>query len=464
MRKEQELPKMELSHVELSSVQWTRGKIIHSLLSLGVPLIVGELGSIAQQFADTMMVGHHSTPELGASGFVNSIFYFVIFLSLGMSYASTPLIGNAYGKGDNVGVVRNFLESIIVNFLIGAFFVLVLLTIFCRIEYFGQPQEIMEYAKPYFLIITASVPFMTLFNSAKQYLDAKGKTQISMWILLMSNVLNIFLNWCLIFGNCGFPEMGLVGAGISTLVSRFMQLFVIVALIFFSKYRRKMSAMYSYWDVRPSIKGIKHQIQLGVPISIQLGLEIAAFNVCGIFMGWLGTVPLAAHQAMFTISTLCFQVLYGIGAADSILISQFRGANQLKNMRRTANMAFFVGLISVITLIAFICLFFDPLASFFTNDAKVIEVMKVILPCFILYQFGDCTQITFANALRGIEQTRPLMFIAFFAYICVSIPLCYFFAFVLDFGSAGVWLGVPFGLSTAGILFYITFNKKIKTV
>jgi MATE family multidrug resistance protein len=167
---------------------------------------------------------------------------------------------------------------------------------------------------------------------------------------------------------------------------------------------------------------------------------------------------------MYTISTLCFQVLYGIGAAGTILISQFYGVKAWENIRRTASTAFMLGLIAVLLLTVGIWVFFEPLASCFTNDADVVEIMWLILPSFVLYQLGDCTQIVYANALRGIEDTKPLAFIAGFSYILICIPLSYLIAFTFGKGIVGVWMGIPIGLTLAGILFFVRFRKKLNCI
>lgn len=451
-----------LAALEDPSRKWDRKMIRRSIFTLGIPLIIGELGSICQQFADTMMVGHHSTQELAAAGFINSIFLFVIFLTLGMSYASTPLIASAFSQKDHTSVVRSLFESLIVNILVGLFYVLILLAILKYIDVFNQPKEILKFAVPYFKWIILSVPFMTLFNGLKQYMDGIGRTQVSMWILIISNVLNIALNYCLIFGKFGFEEYGLVGAGISTFVARTFQFIALFIIVLNTHLVRNALSKKVRNEVKPTKSGVFHQIKLGLPISGQLGLEIATFNVCGIFMGWIGVVPLAAHQAMFTLSTLCFQVLYGFGAAGSILVSQFRGLGQWQNVKQTSYQTWFIGLVSVFILTAIIGLSFETFANFFTNDPRVVKVMWTILPWFALYQLGDCTQITFANALRGLELTKPLFVIAFFSYICFCIPLCYVFAFKMGWTSSGVWAGTPIGLSTAGLLFYWRFRRALK--
>jgi len=447
---------------DIQTGQLTTKQILKSIITLGVPLIVGELGSIAQQFADTMMVGNHSTEELAASGLVNNIFLFVIFFTLGMSYAVTPLVGSAFGKKDNSSITRSMLEGLILNFILGLICSGLLLLLLNNIEILGQPQHLLKYAKPYFLILITSVPFMTSFFALKQYMDGLGRTGVSMWIMLGANLQNIVLNWMLIFGKCGFPEMGLLGAGISTFVSRFLQFAVLLLIVCFSPSQRRIRKDIPKKETAPTFLGIRHQFVLGLPISIQLSLEISIFSVCAIFMGWIGANELAAHQVMYTISTLCFQVLYGIGAAGCILISQYRGAGNIISMKKTARVTFSFGLCVVGTIILALYLFFDPLSSCFTTSEEVKVVMRAILPWFMLYQIGDCTQITYGNALRGIEATKPLMIIAFIAYVLISIPLSYYLGDVSRLGVHGVWLGIPFGLTTAGLLFRWRFIKGCK--
>lgn len=457
----------------VSSNRWSRWHMAKAILLLGVPLIVGELGSIAQQFADTMMVGHYGTKELAAAGFVNSIFYYVIFLTLGMSYASTPLIGNAFGRKDYKSVLRIFRESIIVNFLVGLFFVALLLIVYFNLgglffnqnsEFFHQPFEILEISKGYMLMLIASIPFLTLFYACKQYLDGIGNTKISMWILLFSNILNIGLNWLLIFGFGNIQPMGLLGAGVSTLISRVVQLVLIGWVVYKTKTKFHHTNLLNQ-ETRPTYEGVKNQFKLGLPISLQLGLEIGIFNICGIFMGWLGALPLAAHQAMYTISTMFFQILYGIGAAGTILISYFYSIKAWRNIRQAAKTAFIIGFVSVFLISFIVCLFFEHIAFFFTDNSSVVECMKLILPCLLIYQFGDCVQIVYANALRGLEDTKPLAYGAIFSYIIVCVPLCYWFAFGSGWpwsSIAGVWAGIPFGLTLAGIIFWTKFRLRLR--
>ena len=446
---------------------WGESYIAQSIIKLGIPIIIGQLGSIAQQFADTIMVGQYGTMELAAAGFVNNVFNFVIYFMLGISYASTPVIGASYSQKDYKAVAQSLVDSIVVNFLFSLVIVALLLLLYHNIAILQQPEEIMPYALPYFLIITASMPFMAVFNALKQYSDAVGETKIPMWIMLGANAFNVLLNLPLIFGfelsifnyQFSMEALGLFGAGIATLISRILAVMALVVVIAKMKKYKELKPSVS---TGPEIHRMKHLLFLGLPISIQLGLEASSFNICAIFMGWLGSIPLAAHQIMCTISTLCFQIVYGIGAAASVLISQFRGVGDWHNVRRTANTAFFIGIALILMMIGMIQIFRYPLVSCFTTSEEVVSVVLSLIPCFFIYQFGDCMQITFANALRGIAEVNKLMLYAFISYVIVSIPLSYVFAFIFGWGGVGVWMGMPFGLTTAGFLFYFEFRSKIK--
>ena len=446
---------------------WGESYIAQSIIKLGIPIIIGQLGSIAQQFADTIMVGQYGTMELAAAGFVNNVFNFVIYFMLGISNASTPVIGASYSQKDYKAVAQSLVDSIVVNFLFSLVIVALLLLLYHNIDILQQPEEIMPYALPYFLIITASMPFMAVFNALKQYSDAVGETKIPMWIMLGANAFNVLLNLPLIFGfelsifnyQFSMEALGLFGAGIATLISRILAVMALVVVIAKMKKYKELKPSVS---TGPEIHRMKHLLFLGLPISIQLGLEASSFNICAIFMGWLGSIPLAAHQIMCTISTLCFQIVYGIGAAASVLISQFRGVGDWHNVRRTANTAFFIGIALILMMIGMIQIFRYPLVSCFTTSEEVVSVVLSLIPCFFIYQFGDCMQITFANALRGIAEVKKLMLYAFISYVIVSIPLSYVFAFIFGWGGVGVWMGMPFGLTTAGFLFYFEFRSKIK--
>lgn len=432
------------------------------LVILAIPLIVGQLGAILQSFADTIMVGQYGTLELSASGFVNQVFNLVIYFLLGISYGATPVIGSMYGRGDKGGVWQTLLNSIRLGLIVSLAVVALLVLFYFKIDSLGQPVELLPFIRPYFLLQLASMPTLAIFNAAKQYYDAVGDTRTPMWVMLAANMLNIVLNYLLIFGTFGCPEWGLTGAGVATLAARFSMM---AAMLWLLWKKRKANNTSSDTMIRPRIEGSQMALlALGLPIAIQLCLEASSFNISALFMGWLGVAPLAAHQVMCTISTLYFQVVYGIGAAASVMVSQAHGRNDWNTVRLTVKTAYVMSLVSAFTLVSITAIAFQPISSLFTTSQEVKDVLASLLPLLFIYLLGDCTQILFANVLRGLGAVRHMMIHAFIAYIVVSLPLSYILAFPCGMGSVGVWCGMPVGLTTAGILFWTEYRRNMKVL
>ena len=430
------------------------------IVRLSIPLIVGQLGVIVQQFADTAMVGHYGTAELSAAGFVGTVFNMFIFFLLGISYSTTPVVGSFFGRGEMADASGTLRESLLVNLCTALMVMLPLTWLYFHIELLNQPVELIPVARPYFLAILLSLPFLSVFNTFKQFSDALGETRMPMWVMLAANALNIVLNIPLIFG-CpviGIPPLGLLGAGIATLASRVFMAVAMGALVFFHKVYRPVVGIPGHVTLR----GVWRLWAIGLPISLQLCLETASFNVSGIFMGWIGTVSLAAHQVMCTIATLCFQVVYGIGAAAAVRVSQYAGRSEWDEVRCVAYTAFSLAGCCVLLISSGIVIGIRPLTALFTTNGEVSLMVTALLLPFIFYQMGDCLQIVFANVLRGIARVRTMMWSAFVAYVLVSIPLSYAFAFLFGLGAVGVWWGIPFGLTTAGVLFHREFRKALR--
>lgn len=431
-----------------------------ALLLLGLPIVIGQVGGIVLGFADTLMIGHHSTDELGASSFVNSIFTLVIIFSTGFSYGLTPIVGGFYGTRNFASAGQALRCSLLANFLVGSLLTLIMWILYLNIERLGQPEELIPLIKPYYLILLASLVFVLLFNGFKQFTDGITDTKTAMWLLLGGNVLNIVGNYILINGKFGFPELGLLGAGISTLFSRIVMV-IVFAFVFFGNrrfLRYKLGFIRLGWS-----RTIFRQLNaLGWPVAIQLGMETASFTLSAVMVGWLGTIALASHQIMLTVSQFTFLMFYGMGAAVAVRVSNFKGQNDIVNVRRTAYAGAHIILAMGIVLLSFIFLFRYQIGGWFTDNSEVSAMVVVLITPFMAYQFGDGMQINFANALRGISDVKPMMLIAFIAYFVISIPAGYFFGFVMDWGLVGVWMAFPFGLTSAAIMLWLRFRYKTK--
>lgn len=203
-----------------------------TLLTLGIPIVIGQIGVIVLGFADTLMIGHHSTTELAAASFVNNMFNLAIIFSTGFSYGLTPVVGSLFGRGMHTDVGRALKNSLAANTLLAVLVCAVMGGVYAAIPHMGQPEELIPYIRPYFLILLASIPFVLWFNGFKQFADGITDTKVPMWILLSGNILNIIGNYVLIYGKMGFPELGLCGAGISTLISRILMVVAFLVLFF----------------------------------------------------------------------------------------------------------------------------------------------------------------------------------------------------------------------------------------
>ena len=433
-----------------------------ALLGLGLPIVIGQIGVIVLGFADTIMVGHHSSVELAAASFVNNMFNLAIIFSTGFAYGLTPVVGRLFGEKKTFETGQVLKNSLLANTVLAALVCALLLALYLNLDRLGQPDELIPYMRPYFMVLFVSLPFVLWFNAFKQFSDGITDTKVSMWILLGGNLLNIIGNYILIYGKLGLPEMGLTGAGLSTLISRILMVVAYVVLFFFTNRYRHFRKGFSTGKINRADFTLLNR--LGWPIAAQMGMETASFSLSAIMVGWLGSTELATYQVMIAVSQICFMMYYGMGAAVSVRISNFLGQHDFYNVNRTANTGFHIILVMIICTSVPIYLLRHHIGGWFTDDASVsLMVAQVIVP-FLLYQFGDGLQINFANALRGIADVRPMMLFSFIAYFVISLPLGYIFGFTLNWGITGIWMAFPFGLTSAGIMYYLRFRYKVKTL
>lgn len=435
-------------------------KYYRSLFTVGIPIIIGQIGMIVLGFADTLMIGHHSTTELAAASFVNNVFTLAIIFAMGFSYGLTPIVGDLYGKGEVKEVGSSLKNSLFANTLIALLLTFIMWIVYISLDKMGQPKELIPIIRPYYIILLISIVFVMLFNGFKQFADGITDTNVSMWILIGGNALNIFGNYILIYGKFGAPEMGLVGAGLSTLISRIVMV-IVFAIVFF-----KAKKYHCYREgFKESTINKREFIRLncfGWPIALQMGMETASFSLSTIMVGWIGTMALAAHQIMLTVSQLCFMIYYGMGAAVAIRVSNFKGQNDIDSVKHTSSAGFHIIMVLSITSCLPIFILRNELGALFTDNLEVgILVAQLVIP-MLIYQFGDGLQCNYANALRGIADVKPIMLYAFIAYFLISLPVGYFFAFILNWGLVGIWMAFPFGLTSAGIMYYLRFKLSVR--
>ena len=431
-------------------------------IKIGVPIVLGQLGIVVVGLVDNIMVGHFSTSDLAAASFVNSVFNIPILFGMGFSYGLTPLVGQFFGRGDKFRVGGLLRNSLLANFMIGLFLSVVMGIMYLNVHRMGQPEELLPLIRPYFLLQLTSLVFVMMFNSFKQFADGITDTKTSMWIMLSANLLNIIGNSLLIYGVWGLPALGLAGAGISTLTSRIF-MFVAFAILFFRKqsYRRYLVG---YHRTTYNTGDLKVLNRMGMMVGLQMGMETALFSISGVMIGWLGTIPLAAHQVVASISTLGFMVYYGVGSAVSIRVSNFFGRGDIAGVRRaTLAGTHLLGLLAI-SVSVFFLLVREHIGWLYTSSEDVVNLVAVLMVILVFYQFGDSLQIIFANALRGVADVTSMAVISFIGYFVIALPVSYICGFVLDWGIEGIWVGYPVGLTlTGGMMcwrFYYFLRKK----
>ena len=431
-------------------------------IKIGVPIVLGQLGIVVVGLVDNIMVGHFSTSDLAAASFVNSVFNIPILFGMGFSYGLTPLVGQFFGRGDKFRVGGLLRNSLLANFMIGLFLSVVMGIMYLNVHRMGQPEELLPLVRPYFLLQLTSLVFVMMFNSFKQFADGITDTKTSMWIMLSANLLNIIGNSLLIYGVWGLPALGLAGAGISTLTSRIF-MFVAFAILFFRKqsYRRYLVG---YHRTTYNTGDLKVLNRMGMMVGLQMGMETALFSISGVMIGWLGTIPLAAHQVVASISTLGFMVYYGVGSAVSIRVSNFFGRGDIAGVRRaTLAGTHLLGLLAI-SVSVFFLLVREHIGWLYTSSEDVVNLVAVLMVILVFYQFGDSLQIIFANALRGVADVTSMAVISFIGYFVIALPVSYVCGFVLDWGIEGIWVGYPVGLTlTGGMMcwrFYYFLRKK----
>ena len=422
--------------------------------------MIGQLGIIILSFADTMMVGRCGTAELGAASFVNNMFNLVIVFSTGFSYGLTPFVGNHYGRGENTSVGRILKNALAVNAVVAAGLMALMFILYLNIHRLGQPAELLPLMRPYYIVLLISLLFVLLFNAFKQFADGITDTVTPMVILLGGNVVNIFLNWMLIYGKWGMPRMGLLGAGIATLTARMLMLLCFVAVFFVAK------------RYRPYVQGFKESSvnradfaalnRMGMPVGLQMGMETASFSLGTIMVGWLGTVALAAHQVMLTVGQLGFMMYYGMAAAVAVRASNFHGQGDIPRVKENVSAGFNIILVMAAAVSIPLLIMRNRIGFLFADSAEVAAMVAQLVIPFAIYQFGDGLQCNYSNALRGISDVKMVMVYAFIAYFLISLPSAYLFGFVFDWGLTGIWMSFPLGLTCAGLLFWRRYRRSIR--
>ena len=437
-------------------------------LMVALPVMLTQLGASLVGLFDSIMVGHYATVDLAAVSFSNAIFFTVMVFAMGALMGVTPLVGIQVGEmkqaTENESIVRRNIASLFQNgmlftVLLSLFMLILLSACIPFLDQFGQDPEVIEVARPYYILIVVSlVPFL-FFSFFKQFLEGLGNTMVAMVITLLMNGLNILLNWVFIYGHWGFEAMGAMGAGIGSLISRIGMPLCFWAVIAWHKewkqYLRMSRQVFSWLR-------IKELAKIGFPIGGQTLVETFLFTASFVIIGWISKEALAAHQVANQIADMTFMLALGIGSATTIRVSHQLGEGNIKGVRMASNASVHLVLLMNTIGAALMIGLRNYIPMLFTDDQEVIAIASQLIIIAGIFQYADGLQAVGAAMLRGITDVRVPMIIAFVSYILVGLSVGLLCAFPLNLGAAGIWIGFVVGLSVAAVCMHIRFRIKFR--
>lgn len=424
-------------------------------LNVAVPVMLSQAGQVLVQQIDNMMVGRVGTTELAAASFANSVFIIGMVFGMGFTFGLTPLAGHAFAKGQFKKAGSLFKNSLYTNLLMGIVLAVLLYSVSFLMNFMGQPPQVVAAAVPYYRILVVSLLPFLLFFTLKQFVEGIGNTRIAMVVTISANLINILLNYMLIFGKLGAPELGLNGAGYATLIARILMAVFFVMMFFKKSWLRRYLVMFS--AARFSLQEVRDLFKVGWPISLQILLEVSAFALSGVMMGWLGEVPLAAHQIALGLASMTFMIVTGVASGTTIRVSHQFSKKDYPGMYKAAMASVHLVLMFMSFTAVMFVLFKGWLPRLYSPNPEVIALASRLLIMAAVFQIFDGMQVAILGALRGLADVKKAMIYAFFAYIVVNLPLSYLLTFVFKIGPEGIWIGFVAGLSIAAILFFRRF-------
>ncbi|MDO7172780.1 MATE family efflux transporter [Mariniflexile sp. AS56] len=432
---------------------------------LAAPVMLGMLGHTFVGFVDNVMVGQLGTAELAAVSLGNSFMFIAMSIGIGFSTAITPLIAEADAEKDFEKGKSTFKHGLFLCTMLGIALFLVVLLAKPLMYLMKQPVEVVELAIPYLNLVAISLIPLIVFQGFKQFSDGLSMTRFPMYATIIANVLNVILNYLLIFGKFGFPEMGIVGAAYGTLVSRIVMVWYLWLLL---KLKGKSKAYVTNLKFFVLDKlMIRKLLDLGTPSAMQMFFEVGIFTAAIWLSGLLGKNPQAANQIALNLSSMTFMVATGLSVAAMIRVGNQKGLQKYVDLRRIAFSIFLLGIILAFGFATMFFLLHNQLpklyvdfddAKNFVDNTEVVTIASKLLIAAAIFQISDSIQVIFLGALRGLQDVKIPTIITFISYWLIGFPVSWFLGKEEAYGSFGIWLGLLAGLTTAAILLYFRFN------
>ena len=438
-------------------------------LKLAIPVITALLGHTFVQLVDNIMVGQLGTAELAAVSLGNSFVFIAMSLGIGFSTAITPLLAEA-DASNNISDGKNaFKHGLILCTILSVLLFLIILLLKPVMYYMDQPKEVVELAIPYLNLVALSLIPLIVFQALKQFSDGLSSTKYPMYATILANVINIILNYLLIFGTFGFPKLGITGAAIGTLFSRIIMVYFLWMIF---KKKDKFKPYITGFNFKKIEKKITNKLfDLGFPSALQMFFEVGIFTAAIWISGVLGKNPQAANQIALNLSSMTFMVGIGLSVAAMVRVGNQKGLSDFVSLRRIAYSILFLTFLIEIVFASFFLIFRDWLPTLYLNNnellnlsdnSEVILIASKLLLVAAFFQIFDGLQVVILGALRGLQDVKIPALITFISYWIIGFPISYYLGLYTSFESTGIWIGLFVGLFSASILLYLRFNYLTK--
>ncbi|MCB2116810.1 MAG: MATE family efflux transporter [Rhodobacteraceae bacterium] len=433
---------------------------LRAVLVLGLPLVGSNLAQIALHVTDTVMLGWYGVAELAAVVIGSSTFFVLFILGSGFAQAVMPMVASAMGRGDETQVRRDTRMGLWLSILYGALIYPVMFWSEPILSALGQTPEVARLGQDYLRIAGLGMVPALILMALKSFLSAQERAGMVLWATLAGLVLNGLLNWALIFGNWGAPELGVRGAAIASVATQFLTAALMAGYAGLLPELRRFHLFQRFW--RPDWPAFVQVWRLGWPIGLTGLFESGLFEAAAIMMGWIGTMELAAHGIALQLAAITFMGHLGLSMAATVRAGRAMGAGDRAGLRDGAVAAMALSLVLALGVIAIFVAMPERLAALFLDPANpetpaIIAYAAGLLAVAALFQLADAAQVMALGLLRGVHDTKVPMIMASVSYWLIGIPASYVLAFPLGLGGTGLWLGLVVGLAVAAVLLMARF-------
>ena len=440
-------------------------------IKLAYPVILGMLGHTLIGIVDNIMVGKLGSTELAAVSLGNSFIFIAMSIGIGFSTAITPIIAEADSENDHKKIRSAFQHGLLLCTILGVLLFILIVLAKPIMLLMHQPKEVVELAYPYIDWVAFSLIPVIIYQGYKQFADGLSETKYSMYAIFMANVVHIFFNYVLIYGIWVFPELGILGAALGTVISRIL---MVVFMHYILKYNQRMKLYFQDFSFKQLKKSmIKKIVDLGFPSAMQMLFEVALFTAAIWISGSIGKTSQAANQIALTLATMTFMFAMGLNVTAMIRVSNQKGLNNYKKLVTVARSIFLLAIILEIIFALFFIVFHQYLPHLFLNmenadqaidNQEVIAIAAKLLLVAAVFQISDGIQVVVLGALRGLQDVKIPMYITFVAYWIIGFPISFYLGLYTNLKATGIWIGLLAGLTVAAILLYIRFNRLTKNL